>query len=152
MKLFKRISVIAIFACMLSACATPYNTEKSFWTFGQGFETTQIAPDSWQISFVGNDHTDRALMRKYVMHKSAKLCHDAGFPYFIYTTEQTTRDAVGGVGVGTKINKDFMFNTSSTLQKGTSIVEVTGLKTKPANPTGRVYDTEFLLKHLKVDE
>ncbi|GAD79058.1 CC0125/CC1285 family lipoprotein [Vibrio ezurae] len=151
MRLCKPWWVVVLFACVLSACATPYNTQKSVWTFGQGFETTQIAPDSWQISFVGNDHTDRALLRKYVMHKAAQVCHEAGFAYFIYTNEQTTRDTVAEVGVGSKMNKRFTFNTSSTLQKGTSIVEVTGLKTKPEHASGRVYDAEFLLTHLNVD-
>ena len=61
MKSIRNLWVCTGLALMLSACATPYDTEKGFWSFDKGFETVQIAPDGWQISFVGNTNTDRAL-------------------------------------------------------------------------------------------
>ncbi|OBT16812.1 hypothetical protein A9264_11070 [Vibrio sp. UCD-FRSSP16_10] len=151
MKLFRNVSLITVLAFMLTACATPYGTKKSFWTFGKGFETTQIASDSWQISFVGNSYTDRSKLRKYIMYKSAELCHQANYPYFTYTTELTNRDSVGQVGVGHTMSNDFVIGTSSSLREGSSVVEVTGLASKPSSSTNRVYDTEFILNHLKVD-
>ncbi|MEZ9565970.1 hypothetical protein AB4427_02865 [Vibrio artabrorum] len=151
MKLFKKLSIVAAVAILLSACATPYNTQKSFWTFGKGFTTTQIAPESWQISFVGNNYTDRAKVREYVMFKAAQLCHDAGLPYFTYTTELTNRDSVGQIGVA-DVNDGFVLGTSSMTKEGSSVVEVTGLKVKPSNPQGRIYDTEYILAHLDVDK
>ncbi|MBR9727173.1 hypothetical protein ACFOD0_01125 [Shewanella intestini] len=150
MKILKHISMLAIVACLLSACATPYNTEKSFWTFGKGFETVQIAPDSWQISFVGNTNTDRALTQKYVMIKSAELCQKAGYDYFQYTNAQTNSDAVGQFGAGSQSN-NILFGSTSIDKETSTVVEVTGLKTKPAQANTRVYDVNYILNHVKVD-
>ncbi|CAM2811220.1 CC0125/CC1285 family lipoprotein [Vibrio rarus] len=150
MRLFKKCSIITVLALMLTACATPYHTQKSFWTFGKGFETTQIAPDSWQISFIGNNYTDRAQLRKYVMYKSAELCHQAGFAYFTYTTELTNRDSAGQIGVAS-IDNDIVLGSSSSIKEGSSVVEVTGLTAKPKQPKNRIYDTEYILAHIKVD-
>ena len=150
-KLSVRELVVGIFlAVFLTACATPYDTEKSFWTFGKGFETMQIAADSWQISFVGNNSTDRALTRKYVMLKSAELCQKAGYPYFTFTNEQTNRDSVGHFGAGTTTS-DILWG-SSTIDKETStVVEVTGLKKHPANSGARIYDTSYILNHVSTE-
>lgn len=146
----QNLSVGIALAVVLTACATPYDTEKSFWTFGKGFETMQIAADSWQISFVGNTNTDRALTRKYVMLKSAELCQKAGYPYFTFTNEQTNRDSVGQFGAGTTTS-DILWG-SSTIDKETStVVEVTGLKQHPANSGARIYDTHYILSNVSTD-
>lgn len=146
----QNLSVGIALAIGLTACATPYDTEKSFWTFGKGFETMQIAADSWQISFVGNTNTDRALTRKYVMLKSAELCQKAGYPYFTFTNEQTNRDSVGQFGAGTTTS-DILWG-SSTIDKETStVVEVTGLKSPPANAGARIYDTSYILSHVSTE-
>ncbi|WP_076408025.1 hypothetical protein [Shewanella sp. UCD-KL12] len=150
MKSLIKLSAGVALAIMLSACATSYDTEKSFWTFGKGFETMQIAPDSWQISFVGNTNTDRALTRKYVMLKSAELCQKAGFAYFTFTNEQTNRDSVGQFGAASS-SSDILWG-SSTIDKETStVVEVTGLKSKATNSGTRIYETQYILSHLTTD-
>lgn len=136
---------------VLTACATSYDTEKNFWSFGEGFETMQIAPDSWQISFVGNTNTDRALARKYVMRKSAELCQQAGYAYFAFNNELTNRDSVGQFGVGVNSSNDLLWG-SSTIDKETSVVvEVTGLNSKTANVSSRIYDTNYIISHVKID-
>ena len=147
----KKTLLCAGLALMLSACATSYNTEKQFWSFGKGFETVQIAPDSWQISFVGNTHTDRALARKYVMRKSAELCKQAGYRYFTFTHEQTDRDAIGQFGVGATASKDFLWGTSTMNQETSVMVEVTGLQSKPENPRSRIYETDYILNNVDVN-
>lgn len=139
-------------AILLTACATPYDTEKSFWSFGKGFETAQIAPDSWQISFVGNTNTDRALTRKYVMLKSAELCQKAGFPYFTFTNEQTYRDSVGQFGVGASSSNDLLWGSSTIDKETSSIVEVTGLKSNTSNTGARVYDTNYIIGHISIED
>ncbi|GIU05246.1 MULTISPECIES: hypothetical protein [unclassified Shewanella] len=147
MKQYRNLFIGVLLAVMLAACATPYDTEKSFWTFGKGFETMQIAPDSWQISFVGNTNTDRALTRKYVMLKAAEICQKAGYPYFSFNNEQTNRDSVAQYGAGTTTT-DILWG-SSTIDKETStVVEVTGLKNKPNDPSSRVYNTNYILEHV----
>ncbi|WP_417344511.1 CC0125/CC1285 family lipoprotein [Ferrimonas sp.] len=138
-------------ALLVSACATSYDTEKSFWTFGEGFDTVQIAPDSWQISFVGNNATDRALARKYVLYKSAELCRNAGYPYFVFTSERVDRDSVGQFGVGTDIDKDFLIGSSSIEKQTSLMVEVTGLKEQAEQGDSRVYSTDYILGHIKID-
>ncbi|MEJ6519757.1 hypothetical protein PQI64_08410 [Shewanella bicestrii] len=146
----KKTLLCAGLALMLSACATSYNTEKQFWSFGKGFETVQIAPDSWQISFVGNTHTDRALARKYVMRKSAELCKQTGYRYFTFTHEQTDRDAIGQFGVGATASKDLLWGTSTMNQETSVMVEVTGLHNKPENTDSRIYDTDYILNNVDV--
>ncbi|KIO38288.1 CC0125/CC1285 family lipoprotein [Shewanella sp. cp20] len=151
MKSLKKLSTGIVLALTLAACATPYDTQKSFWTFGKGFQTVQIAPDSWQISFVGNINTDRALTRKYVLLKSAELCRQAGYSYFTYVSEQTYRDSVGQFGVSSK-SKDSLF-TSSTIDNETStVVEVTGLNSKPINTEKQIYDVNYILNNVSPDE
>ncbi|MDL3986782.1 hypothetical protein AAEH92_17880 [Shewanella xiamenensis] len=150
------ISINKTFLCaglalMLSACATSYDTEKQFWSFGKGFETIQIAPDGWQISFVGNTNTDRTLARKYVMRKSAELCKQAGYRYFTFTHEQTDRDAVGQFGVGATASKDILWGTSTMNHETSVMVEVTGLQSKPENPRSRIYETDYILNNVDVN-
>lgn len=84
------------------------------------------------------------------MRKAAELCHEAGYPYFTYTNEMTNRDAVNQFGVATK-DDDLLFGSSSVSRETSSVVEVTGLKLKPKHNQNRVYDTEFILNHLKFD-
>ena len=151
MKSFKHLWVCAGLALMLSACATPYDTEKDFWSFGKGFETVQIAPDGWQISFVGNTNTDRALARKYIMRKSAELSQQAGYPYFTFTREQTDRDSVGQFGVADTSNS-LLWGSSTTNKETSVVVEVTGLSSKPDNAVSRVYDTNYILSHVSVED
>ncbi|ABX50849.1 hypothetical protein G3496_00205 [Shewanella baltica] len=146
----KKTFLCAGLALMLSACATSYDTEKQFWSFGKGFETAQIAPDSWQISFVGNTNTDRALARKYVMRKSAELCKQAGYSYFTFTREQTDRDAVGQFGVGKNSSNDILWGSSTMNQETSVMVEVTGLHSKPENTSSRIYDTDYILNNVDV--
>ncbi|OEG73341.1 hypothetical protein BEL05_13830 [Shewanella colwelliana] len=152
MKSLRNICVNVGLAILLTACATPYDTEKSFWSFGKGFETAQIAPDSWQISFVGNTNTDRALTRKYVMLKSAELCQKAGFPYFTFTNEQTYRDSVGQFGVGASSSNDLLWGSSTIDKETSSIVEVTGLKSNTSNTGARVYDTNYIIGHISIED
>ncbi|WP_028771473.1 CC0125/CC1285 family lipoprotein [Shewanella waksmanii] len=150
MKHIRNLSICVVLAVVLSACATPYDTEKSFWTFGKGFETMQIAPDSWQISFVGNTNTNRSLTRKYVMLKSAEICQQAGYPYFTFTNEQTNRDSVGQFGAGTQ-SSDIFWGSSSIDKETSTVVEVTGLKHKPSDSNSRVYNTQYILQHVSAD-
>ncbi|USD37549.1 hypothetical protein [Ferrimonas sp. SCSIO 43195] len=152
MKSIRNACVCAGLALMLAACATPYDTEKNFWSFGEGFETVQIAPDGWQISFVGNTNTDRALARKYVMRKSAELCQQAGYPYFTFTSEQTDRDSVGQFGVGVDGNHDLLWGSSAINKETSVVVEVTGFTSKPEASASRVYDTDYILAHVKVTD
>ncbi|WP_028111190.1 CC0125/CC1285 family lipoprotein [Ferrimonas kyonanensis] len=152
MKSIRNACVCAGLALMLAACATPYDTEKNFWSFGEGFETVQIAPDGWQISFVGNTNTDRALARKYVMRKSAELCQQAGYPYFTFTSEQTDRDSVGQFGVGVDGSHDLLWGSSAINKETSVVVEVTGFTSKPEASASRVYDTDYILAHVKVTD
>ncbi|TKB55029.1 CC0125/CC1285 family lipoprotein [Ferrimonas aestuarii] len=151
MKRLMQLTLSLGLALLISACATSYDTEKSFWTFGEGFDTVQIAPDSWQISFVGNNATDRALARRYVLFKSAELCQQAGYPYFTFTSERVDRDSVGQTGIGTDIDKDFLFGTSSIEKQTSLMVEVTGLKEQSKTSQTRIYSTDYILNHIQVE-
>ena len=55
---------------LLVGCATPYESEKSFWNGQTGFSQTRLGPDKWQLEFVGNDLVDRETARKYVLKRA----------------------------------------------------------------------------------
>ncbi|MGI2115186.1 CC0125/CC1285 family lipoprotein [Shewanella frigidimarina] len=151
MKSIINLCLCAGIALVLTACATPYDTQKHFWSFGEGFETVQIAPNSWQISFVGNTNTGRGLARKYVMRKSAELSQQAGFTYFAFTNEHLDRDSVGQFGVGFEGGHDTLWGSSSTTQETSVLVEVTGLHAKEEHQGSRVYDVNFILSNVDVE-
>ncbi|MEL4420617.1 hypothetical protein AAEH90_03390 [Shewanella algae] len=151
MKSLKNLLLAAGLAIVVSGCATPYDTQKSFWTFGKGFETTQIASNAWQISFVGNNNTDRALARKYILRKAAELSQQGGFAFFTLDSEQTNRDAVNTFGVGRNDNS-WLWGSNS-IERETSVIgEVTGLNQKPENPGTRVYEASYILSNVSVKD
>ncbi|WP_345884048.1 CC0125/CC1285 family lipoprotein [Shewanella algae] len=151
MKSLKNLLLAAGLAIVVSGCATPYGTQKSFWTFGKGFETTQIASNAWQISFVGNNNTDRALARKYILRKAAELSQQGGFAFFTLDSEQTNRDAVNTFGVSRNDNS-WLWGSNSIERETSVIVEVTGLNQKPENPGTRVYEVSYILSNVSVKD
>ena len=150
----KKMGLIAcgLSALLLAGCATPYDTDRdSFWSFGKGFEVTPLAQDTWQISFIGNENTDRTLARNYLLHKAAELAQGAGYPYFALRGEQNFRDQTGSSsGIGYS-SSDFLYGIGSTISETTVMVEVIGMNEKPAESSLPVYESNFILKNVDVN-
>jgi len=149
MSFIRRIATCTLVILSVSGCATSYDTQKSFWSFGKGFDITQIAEDSWQIGFVGNAQTDRALARKYMLRKAAELADGANYPYFILSSEQNNKDTVASGGLGFK-SDDWLYSLGNIENETSVIVEVTGLAEK-TEKASRVYDTHYILNKIKFD-
>ncbi|MGY3893730.1 CC0125/CC1285 family lipoprotein [Aeromonas enterica] len=87
-----------LLACLLSAlllgCATPYHSEKSFWNGQTGFSHTRLAPDKWQLEFVGNELIDRETARKYVLKRAGEIAQSQGYEWVDVNELTLSRDAV----------------------------------------------------------
>jgi len=149
MNFIRRFATCTLVILSVSGCATSYDTQKSFWSFGKGFDITQIAEDSWQIGFIGNTYTDRALARKYMLRKAAELADGANYPYFVLNSEQNNKDAIANSGVGFK-SDDWLYGLGNIENETSVIVEVTGLNEK-TEKASRVYDTRYILNKIRFD-
>jgi len=94
---FARLSnavCLLMLTLLLAGCATPYESEKSFWNGQTGFSQTRLAPDKWQIEFVGNDLVDRETARKYVLKRAGELALQDGYAWLRVDSLTLSRDAV----------------------------------------------------------
>ena len=79
---------------LLSGCATPYDSEKSFWNGRTGFSQTQLGPERWQLEFVGNDLVDRETARKYALKRAGEMALARGYAWVQVDELIISRDAV----------------------------------------------------------
>ncbi|PKQ74997.1 hypothetical protein CJF47_13120 [Aeromonas sobria] len=79
---------------LLAGCATPYESQKSFWNGQTGFSQTRLGTDKWQLEFVGNDLVDRETARKYVLKRAGELALAEGYSWLKVDELTITRDAV----------------------------------------------------------
>ncbi|MBV7596878.1 hypothetical protein [Aeromonas sp. sia0103] len=79
---------------LLSGCATPYDSEKSFWNGRTGFSQTQLGTDRWQLEFVGNELVDRETARKYVLKRAGEMALALGYAWVQVHELSVSRDAV----------------------------------------------------------
>lgn len=76
------------------SCATPYDSEKSFWNGQTGFSQTRLGPTQWQLEFVGNELVDRETARKYVLKRAGEMALAQGYAWVLVQTLTLSRDAV----------------------------------------------------------
>ena len=79
---------------LLVGCATPYQSEKSFWNGQTGFSQTRLGPDKWQLEFVGNDLVSRETARKYVLKRAGEVAQAEGYQWLEINELTLQRDAV----------------------------------------------------------
>ncbi|RTR27677.1 CC0125/CC1285 family lipoprotein [Shewanella atlantica] len=146
----RRFAIAVLLTLYVSGCATSYDTKKSFWTFGKGFDVAQVDVNSWEIGFVGNINTDRALTRKYIIKKAAELVAQGGYPYFILENERVDTDEVSSTSSGYK-DKHSISNFGSTFHETTTSVEVIGLMGNKNQKT-KVYNAQYIIDHVHFDD
>lgn len=92
--LLSKAVCLLMFTLLLAGCATPYESQKSFWNGQTGFSQTRLGPDKWQLEFVGNDLVDRETARKYVLKRAGALALAEGYSWLKVDELTITRDAV----------------------------------------------------------
>lgn len=89
-----RLVLGGLLLVQLAGCATPYDSEKSFWNGQTGFSQTQLGPNKWQLEFVGNELVDRELARKYVLKRAGEMALAQGRAWVNVQELSLARDAV----------------------------------------------------------
>jgi hypothetical protein len=74
----RRLTMIALLAAALGACATPYKEQG----FGGGVSATRLDERTLRISARGNSFTDEATVSEYAMIKAAEETLRAGYGHF----------------------------------------------------------------------
>lgn len=92
--LLSKAVCLLMLTLLLAGCATPYESQKSFWNGQTGFSQTRLGPDKWQLEFVGNDLVDRETARKYVLKRAGALALAEGYSWLKVDELTITRDAV----------------------------------------------------------
>lgn len=140
---------ILLAALIFTSCATPYDTQKSFWTGNTGFSETQLGSNVWQIDFTGNTHTNRDTTKKYTLQKAAQIATREGYPYFVVAEGQTNRDVTGssyaGGYNGYNGNEGYL-GGSSYVNTSTVTTMTIELLRKKVGSKGLVYEAKFLNK------
>jgi len=89
-----RLLLLGLGAALLLGCATPYHSKPSFWNGQTGFSQTRLAPDKWQLEFIGNDLVSRETARKYVLKRAGEVAQAEGYQWLEVNELTLQRDAV----------------------------------------------------------
>ena len=90
----KLIAIILIF--LLSACATPYQSQGAMG----GFNERRLDTNAFEVSFAGNGYTKTSRAIDFTLMRSAEIAIQGGFNYFVIVdsnsyVETTTRTTPG---------------------------------------------------------
>ncbi|MGF1605198.1 MAG: hypothetical protein ACFB22_02555 [Rhodothalassiaceae bacterium] len=86
-----RISAAALLASLIAACGpTEYEPAAGFQD--TGYETEQLGPDRYMVSFEGNDVTDRETVETYLLYRAAEIARQTGHAYFAFVDQVTERE------------------------------------------------------------
>ncbi len=152
--------ILAIFATILTGCATSYQKQG----FTGGFSETRLGKNIFKVTFNGNVYTSRERASDFALLRSAELALKNGFKYFIivnsekyaktetYTTPTTSYTTGSAYGTG---NYAYGSTTTTTTggqtyfySKPSSTDTIVGFKKKP-NIKGLVYSARFVIKSIK---
>lgn len=91
MKLFFKFISYTFFMLILASCATSY--QRSGLT--GGYSETKLGENIWSISFQGNGYTNDERASDFTLLRSAEVCLENGYSFFIIT-QNTGQSSVGG--------------------------------------------------------
>ncbi len=126
----KKITVAIFSMLAISGCATSYQSAG----FSGGFSDTQLGPNLWKVSFVGNGYTHSTRAEDFAMLRSAELTLTHGFKYFAYVDSRTDTDFAAMSGYKGRI---------TTVSRPSSVNTVMMFKENPGG-TAVVYDAQFV--------
>ena len=84
--------LLVMAAMLLGACSTGYGPSG----LDGGYEETQLAPNVWRVSFIGNGFTTAEQTQDFALLRSAELATKNGFRYFGFAAAGVRANA-GGV-------------------------------------------------------
>ena len=110
-----------------------------------GFTESQLGPNVWRVTFLGNGMRTVDEVRDMVLLRSAELVRDAGYSHFAVRQSQDQSSSVG-LGVGTVSGGVFL----SMFQpiKHPEISAIVEARNQPGTGNDFVYDADYLLKSL----
>ena len=85
----RRLGLLAL--VLLGTAATCYQSEGFFG----GYRDTQLAPDMFRISFVGNGYVSKAQAQDYAMRRATEITLRHGYRYFVVLDQQDSANALG---------------------------------------------------------
>lgn len=150
-----RLPIILLLPLLVSACATSYSSKG----LTGGFSETQLAPNSWRVTFAGNGYTSRERAADFTLLRCAELALDNGFTHFVivdasqatdhssYTMPGSSTTQVSGYQYGNRFSATAQTSTrpGQTLHFAKPSNSNTIVCLKAAPPDGTfAYDAQFL--------
>jgi len=156
-----RSPVVVLVAAALGGCATVYQPLESGPDPGEGYSETRLGPNTFQVSFLGNNATNRERATDFTLLRAAEICVASGYRYFVITSSQelAPRTLLSAEVQERTDNPANVFglsaeNVSTTTYRGAPRANwsrprpsvVIGLLTEiPAGDFGEVYDAQLLI-------
>ncbi|WP_394647649.1 CC0125/CC1285 family lipoprotein [uncultured Sphingomonas sp.] len=98
MKKFGRSAMVLALAAsttLVAACATEtaYRPATGSGFYRTGYSDIRIEPNRFRVTFAGNTVTDRDVVERYLLFRSAELTLQNGYDYFVMADRDTDRQA-----------------------------------------------------------
>ena len=147
--------MLTIFALSIGGCATTY--QKAGFT--GGFSEVRLAENRFKVSFKGNAFTSREKAKDYTLLRSAELCQEKGYKYFVIinednyiktvTTTTPLRAHTTGSTYGNAYNSRTTFSGggSNTLKKPRSTNVIDCYNSKPVG--AYAYEIKFIISSIR---
>ena len=144
------ILIMTIF--IMSGCATKYKSVG----FSGGYSETRLGSNIFNVSFRGNGYTSRERATDFTLLRSAELCLQNGFKYFIITNSEKHTDLyttpksydTSGTINGSSFDATTTQSGGITFRKP-SINNTVVCFTKKPKMNGLIYDANFITKSIK---
>lgn len=155
-----RASIYCLIALIVAGCATPYQRSG----LAGGFEETQLGENIFRVNFTGNGYTSKQRAQDFTLLRCAELSAEQGFPYFVIVDGSAQSNSAYAPGVatsnttasGSTYGNQFSGRATTTTYGGgftfsypTTDNTIIGLKEKPENASGVVYDSKFVVQSLR---
>jgi hypothetical protein len=121
------VLLLAVVIVFVTGCATPYQPKGS----SGGFSEIQLAPDSFVVTFAGNEHTSAEQVRDFALLRAAEVVLANNLPYFAI---------VDAAGLGTS-NAYVAPGTSYTSGIATTVGNLTTYTATTTTTPAQTYNT-----------
>tara|TARA_B100000795_G_C22551071_1_gene342529 strand:- start:194 stop:667 length:474 start_codon:yes stop_codon:yes gene_type:complete len=148
-------SIILLAVVSIGGCATEY--QKS--GFSGGFSEVQLAENRFRVSFMGNGFIGAEKVRNYALLRSAELCLEKGYKYFVIIDENNsiknstidtpvTANTSGSIyGNSYNSNTTFSGGQSYNISKPGSTNTIDCLESKPVGVFS--YEAQFIIRSIE---
>jgi hypothetical protein len=88
MQLTRALAVVCLVVVAACSQPTPYQQRQD----GYGFNTVQLEPNRYRVSFYGNTSTSRETVETYLLYRAAEVTLQVGGDHFQVVERETQRD------------------------------------------------------------